>query len=649
MIFDLLNQIGGCVLYHDYRSGSYRDWSGNGNNGTPTGAGLTRGGADFHAQSDLITVPFSSELDVGNGDGMAMIVLVPDYLAVNTGTTRRLYEQVGGIACYLDVTNNLIVFIVDNAPSTRIGISPTSDSSKCFGVSWADGDAPELFLDGVYHADFAAALSKGTGTADIGIGNRIAAGRTLGQTMSAIALFNKALTATEHAELYGALAAARWPTKVYSHARPDLAIDRDEAGIVAGYDMRPVAGKVFDASGNGNDGTVVKAVASSDGLEFNGIDSYVTVPDAPSLDLTTTMTISAWVKTAVDGVVAAKWTISPANRSYALVVDTALKLWLSSDGTGFEAEIGTIDVRDNRWHHIVAVLSGGTVSFYVNGVFDRSQSFSGQTSAFVGTSDLRFGDETSGTIGSMFNGTIKNAQIFNVAKDQTWVTAEYAKGAKAGFRTNWGARETSVNVTTGPISNTPFEVISGSFKVVTDTINGTPVKALECVTAGVVAMPSSYFKQGEGDAARGTFEWWMYRALLGNLSEIAFIGSQKSAPTAAGFNGYRIAATSSTLYLARLTNGGSATFQISAAGQCSHLVWHRHTFTVSTGGVFTNYIDGSLVDVTGGTGTNPATDATYTTSKFFVAQVDAGDKIALGAVDGSYGITKRLGVNTDGL
>ena len=55
-----------------------------------------------------------------------------------------------------------------------------------------------------------------------------------------------------------------------------------------------------DASGNGNQGTLVGATWSTQGkyggaLSFNGSSSLVRVADSASLDLSTAMTLSAWI------------------------------------------------------------------------------------------------------------------------------------------------------------------------------------------------------------------------------------------------------------------------------------------------------------------------------------------------------------------
>ena len=70
-------------------------------------------------------------------------------------------------------------------------------------------------------------------------------------------------------------------------------------GLVAYY---PFNGNADDTSGNGNNGTVIAAVLTTDRLgnansayAFNGSTSLITVPDAPSLRVTNDITVSCWV------------------------------------------------------------------------------------------------------------------------------------------------------------------------------------------------------------------------------------------------------------------------------------------------------------------------------------------------------------------
>jgi len=56
----------------------------------------------------------------------------------------------------------------------------------------------------------------------------------------------------------------------------------------------------YDSSGNNNHGTIVNATwttgVNNSALSFDGIDDYVTVQDSPGLDISSDMTIEAWMK-----------------------------------------------------------------------------------------------------------------------------------------------------------------------------------------------------------------------------------------------------------------------------------------------------------------------------------------------------------------
>src|SRR6185295_4626702 len=76
------------------------------------------------------------------------------------------------------------------------------------------------------------------------------------------------------------------------------------SGLVAAYAFDEGSGStVSDASGNGNTGTISGATWSSAGkygsaLSFNGSSGRVTIPNASSLQLSSGMTLEAWVNPA---------------------------------------------------------------------------------------------------------------------------------------------------------------------------------------------------------------------------------------------------------------------------------------------------------------------------------------------------------------
>ena len=73
-------------------------------------------------------------------------------------------------------------------------------------------------------------------------------------------------------------------------------------GLVMGFGFEEVSGAaVTDSSGRGNVGAVLGAARVTGGrfgraLSFDGVDDWVTVADSASLDLTSGMTLEAWVR-----------------------------------------------------------------------------------------------------------------------------------------------------------------------------------------------------------------------------------------------------------------------------------------------------------------------------------------------------------------
>jgi len=153
--------------------------------------------------------------------------------------------------------------------------------------------------------------------------------------------------------------------------------------------------------------------------------------------------------------------------------------------------------------------------------------------------------------------------------------------------------------------------------------NFNKTKYLECVTNGIIALPSNQ--------AYGSWELDLYKGADGNNIEILPISSTNYIKGAAyDFNiksneGIDFLKSDGTNYIV-LTRTISSYIQ--------NFTWYRIRITRTISGVFTVYILGgtfttwTLVSTTGGSGTNPVTDNTYQTSNYFVLDIDAGDRIA---------------------
>ena len=147
-------------------------------------------------------------------------------------------------------------------------------------------------------------------------------------------------------------------------------------------------------------------------LSFDGINDLVTVADAASLDLTTALTVEAWVHPASD----TSWRTvvlkeGPSDLVYALYTsgDVARPSGWARTGSSISAT-GTAALPLNAWSHL-ATLGGGTLRLYVNGVQVATAAVSGAIAATA--QPLRIGGNS--LWGEYSEGFLDDVRIYNRA------------------------------------------------------------------------------------------------------------------------------------------------------------------------------------------------------------------------------------------
>jgi len=185
---------------------------------------------------------------------------------------------------------------------------------------------------------------------------------------------------------------------------------------VAAYGFDEGSGTVVnDASGNENNGTISGATWTTSGkygnaLIFNGTSALVTINNAPSLQLTSGMTLEAWVyPTTVSNV----WrdVIYKGNDNY-YVEGTSTNSSLPAMRCTLGSPLyGTVPLTVNTWAHLAATYDGATMRLYVNGtqVASRAQTGAIATSTYP----LQIGGDS--IYGQYFAGLIDEVRIYNQA------------------------------------------------------------------------------------------------------------------------------------------------------------------------------------------------------------------------------------------
>ncbi|MEI6267302.1 MAG: LamG-like jellyroll fold domain-containing protein [Methylococcaceae bacterium] len=206
-------------------------------------------------------------------------------------------------------------------------------------------------------------------------------------------------------------------------------------GLMAAYGFEEVSGTtVADASGNGNNGTISNAVRittghSGNALQFNGENAWVTVNDSVSLDLSTGMTLEAWVypQISIKILINSRKTVilkeTPAGEAYSLYASEDANGPTSYFNDGSYQGVASLDPLPlNQWAHLVATYDGRYQRLYVNGqeVANSKQNSLIQQSQGV----LRIGGNS--LWGEYFKGYIDEVRIYNRALTAAEVTYNLA-------------------------------------------------------------------------------------------------------------------------------------------------------------------------------------------------------------------------------
>ena len=205
------------------------------------------------------------------------------------------------------------------------------------------------------------------------------------------------------------------------------------AGLVAAYGFEEASGTaVTDSSGTGNAGTIaggaVRTAAGKIGraIDFDGASGLVSVPDANSLDLTTGMTLEAWVQP--DTLNSWREVIlkeRPGDLTYSLYANTSSNRPQSDVATtGGDKSAGiTPKLTTAVWTHLAVTYDGANLRLYKNGVLQTTTAAPG--ALLTSANPLRIGGNT--IWGEYFDGRIDEVRVYNRALSAAEITTDMTK------------------------------------------------------------------------------------------------------------------------------------------------------------------------------------------------------------------------------
>jgi len=176
-----------------------------------------------------------------------------------------------------------------------------------------------------------------------------------------------------------------------------------------------------DDSGNGNDGTIYGAThvasPSGQGLQFDGTNDYVGVPDAASLDFGTgDFSIEGWIRVsqyAKARGITDKMPIGGLSgvRGFRVLYVGDRISGQFADGSGNRVKVNSTAINDGTWHHFAFTVDrSGLARMYIDGVEVASASGAG-VGSISNDEQLRIGART-GDQTLCFPGTIDEVRLY---------------------------------------------------------------------------------------------------------------------------------------------------------------------------------------------------------------------------------------------
>ena len=325
-------------------------------------------------------------------------------------------------------------------------------------------------------------------------------------SIQAVVCANTKLTAGQISDLHDELLAKKWPSKVIGRASARSLTDTTKTGLVSAYDWKN--GSFVDLVGS-NDGSRVGSIDTTktrlgNACKFNGVGCLLLGTGFNSF---TNIFASFWYLHESVGstkTIFSAW--DGASDRLNLRVDATNTLdWFDDVSNNNQSCYSTILVPGRTYHIVVGINDANLLKMWIDGVPSDND-----LSAIAGFETINgnvYVGSAFTTLSYSITGSISSFEIFNTDLTDSDAIEIYQRAKRIVSYFDEGITASEAVFSSGFVENTPFEVQSGSFKIVDDGSG----KYLECVTDGVVSFPMPEFAESPQNAAYGTWKFSIYK------------------------------------------------------------------------------------------------------------------------------------------
>lgn len=242
---------------------------------------------------------------------------------------------------------------------------------------------------------------------------------------------------------------------------------------------------IKDSSSNNNNGTPTGTTYTEGkiggGRYLNGTSDVITIPNHSALNFerTNPFSISSWVKSSNSATqtIISKMTHSAPYRGYDInIVGDVIRVHINSTWSSSAIQVdGTTKINDGLWHHVVLTYNGNSsgsgVKIYVDGKLENMVINNNNLAAtIITTAPLVIGNRNSGT-GRFFNGLIDEVHIANIEYTPVQIRQSYEIQRRTHpITVNFKANLVSSNLITGG-SDTSFNISEKGYGTTNDIEN----------------------------------------------------------------------------------------------------------------------------------------------------------------------------------